>query len=88
MRQGAKTVVSNDTQGDSRGAKKEGGPSAWVTRGRVFTDEAVAELKRVYWPSRKETTSFTWVVLAVVGFVALYLGVIDYVISLAMRLVF
>ncbi|HEY2772430.1 MAG TPA: preprotein translocase subunit SecE, partial [Candidatus Binatia bacterium] len=52
------------------------------------SDEAVAELKRVYWPSRKETTAFTWVVLVVVAFVAIYLGTVDYLISMIMRLVF
>ncbi len=60
----------------------------YITQGRDFTNEAVAELKRVYWPSRKETLAFTWVVLFVVGFVAVYLGVVDYIISLAMKLVF
>ena len=79
--------MGNDTQNDSR-APKSGGPGEWITQGRTFADEAVTELKRVYWPSRKETTAFTWVVLVVVAFVSLYLGVVDYFISLGMRLVF
>jgi preprotein translocase subunit SecE len=86
-KRGTESAVSNETQNDSR-APKSGGPGAWFGQARTFTDEAMTELKRVYWPSRKETIAFTWVVLVVVAFVSLYLGVVDYVISLAMRLVF
>lgn len=87
--------MSNETQNETRVAKADPSQSAkgprpgdWVAQARVFTNEAIAELKRVYWPSRKETTAFTWVVLVVVAFVSLYLGVVDYLISLGMRLVF
>ena len=83
-KRGAETAVTNETQN----VPKSGGPGQWFQQGRVFFDEALTELKRVYWPSRKETIAFTWVVLVVVAFVSLYLGVVDYVISLAMRLVF
>ncbi len=83
MKKRGAEAVSNDTQN----APKETGPG-YVTQARTFADEAVSELKRVYWPSRKETTAFTWVVLVVVAFVSLYLGVVDYVISLLMRVVF
>ncbi len=86
-KRGAGNAVSNETQNESR-EPKSGGAGEWIAQARTFTDEAVAELKRVYWPSRKETTAFTWVVLVVVAFVSLYLGVVDYVISLGMRLVF
>ena len=79
--------MTNETQKDSS-APKSGGAGNWITQARVFTDEAVTELKRVYWPSWKETRAFTMVVLVVVAFVSLYLGVVDYVISLAMRTVF
>jgi preprotein translocase subunit SecE len=83
-KRGSESAVSNETQS----APKSGGPGEWVAQGRTFADEAVTELKRVYWPSRKETTAFTWVVLVVVAFVSLYLGVVDYLISLIMRVVF
>jgi len=63
-------------------------PKEYIGQGRTFVSEAVAELKRVAWPSREETLAFTWVVLAVVVFTALYLGVVDYIISLGMRFVF
>ena len=86
-KRGADSAVSNETQNEPRTPKSRG-PGEMVTQARNFADEAVAELKRVYWPSRKETTAFTWVVLVVVAFVSLYEGLIDYVISLIMRLVF
>ena len=79
-------MAANETQNEPRAPKA--GPGEWITQGRTFADEAVAELKRVYWPSRKETTAFTWVVLVVVAFVSLYLGAVDYVISLVMRAAF
>jgi len=79
--------VSSETQNESS-TPKTAGPGEWVEQGRTFANEAVAELKRVYWPTRKETTAFTWVVLIVVSFVSLYLGLVDYLISLGMRLVF
>lgn len=85
-KRGAESAVSNESQSESRAAKS--GDPGMITQARVFTDEALTELKRVYWPSRKETTAFTWVVLVVVAFVSLYLGVVDYLISLGMRLVF
>jgi len=86
-KRGTDTAVGGESQKDSS-APKSGGPGEWIAQGRTFADEAVTELKRVYWPSRKETTAFTWVVLIVVAFVSLYLGLVDYLISLGMRLVF
>jgi preprotein translocase subunit SecE len=50
--------------------------------------EVGAELRKVYWPPRQETLAFTGVVLFVVAFVAIYLGVIDYILSLLMGLLF
>jgi len=79
--------VSKEAQSETP-SPKTGGVVQLVNQGREFLDEAVAELRRVYWPTRKETMAFTWIVLIVVGFVSLYLGVVDYVISLGMRLVF
>lgn len=62
--------------------------SEYIGQGRAFVSEAYTELKRVHWPSRQETIAFTWVVIAVVAFTSLYLGVVDFIISLGMRFVF
>ncbi|MFP6626396.1 MAG: preprotein translocase subunit SecE [Deltaproteobacteria bacterium] len=60
----------------------------YVDQGRTFLGEVVVELKKVYWPPRKETVAFTGVVVIIVSFVAVYLGLVDYVLSLLLGLVF
>jgi preprotein translocase subunit SecE len=50
-----------------------------------FVEEAWAEMKRVHWPSRKETSAATLVVLILVLIVSLYLGLIDYLLGLGIR---
>jgi preprotein translocase subunit SecE len=52
-----------------------------VPRSVTFLQEVWAELKKVHWPSRRETYAATVVVLVVVGIVALYLGMVDFAIS-------
>ena len=52
-----------------------------VTRSREFLEECWAELKKVHWPSRKETQAATIVVIIGVTIVALYLGLVDFVVS-------
>ena len=52
-----------------------------VTRSREFLEECWSELKKVHWPSRKETQAATIVVILGVTIVALYLGVVDFVLS-------
>ncbi|UJF33669.1 preprotein translocase subunit SecE [Paenibacillus hexagrammi] len=52
-----------------------------------FTD-SWSELKKVKWPSRKEMTTYTLVVLGTVAFVAIYFFVIDLGITELLRLVF
>ncbi len=42
---------------------------------------AFAELKRVNWPSRKEATHLTWIVLAVLAVMSAYLGFMDFAFS-------
>jgi preprotein translocase subunit SecE len=59
-----------------------------IAQGRTFLSEVVAELRKVYWPPRNETVAFTAVVLVVVAFVSVYLGLVDYVLSLLMSFVF
>ncbi len=42
---------------------------------------AFAELKRVNWPSRKDATHLTWIVLAVLAVMSAYLGFMDFAFS-------
>jgi len=64
------------------------GVNEYIEQGRTFVSEVIAELKKVYWPPRSETFAFTAVVMVVVVFVAVYLGVVDWVLSLFMKFVF
>jgi preprotein translocase subunit SecE len=51
----------------------EPGRGAWE-----FTKEARQELRKVVWPTRKETTQMTLVVVAMVILVSLFLWVVDW----------
>ncbi len=46
-----------------------------------FLTDVKVEVKKVTWPSRKEAIGGTMVVLVVVFLVALYLGIIDTILS-------
>ena len=44
-----------------------------------YFKETKAELQKVIWPSRKEATNLTLIVLAVIATMSIAMGVIDYV---------
>ena len=52
-----------------------------VTRSVEFLQECWVELKKVHFPTRKETQAATLVVIIGVTIVALYLGLVDFVLS-------
>lgn len=45
---------------------------------RQFLEEAKAELKKVTWPTRKQTLASTAVVLVVVIVLSVFLGLVDF----------
>jgi preprotein translocase subunit SecE len=49
----------------------------WLLTAKQFFREVKVELKKVTWPSRKETIASTSVVLITVILVAFYLGIVD-----------
>jgi len=53
---------------------------------QYFQDSKV-ELKKVTWPSRKETLGLTWVVLMFVVIISFFLGVSDLGLSKLVKLV-
>jgi preprotein translocase subunit SecE len=63
---------------------------AWMTEpGRqfyVYAQEAVAETKKVVWPSRKETVQTTGMVLAFVLVMAIFLWIVDAVLVWGVKL--
>ncbi len=58
----------------------------WWDRFRQYLREVVYELRKVIWPSRKESIGSTSVVLVIVILCAVYLGIIDAVLSRLVRM--
>jgi preprotein translocase subunit SecE len=63
---------------------------AWTSepgkRFYVYTQEAIVETKKVVWPTRKETTQTTGVVVAFVIVMALFLWIVDAALGWAVEL--
>jgi preprotein translocase subunit SecE len=57
------------------------------TKSAQFLREVKVELKKVTWPSRKQTIGSTAVVIALVMLISLFLGVVDFGISGLIRIV-
>ena len=92
--QNRKSLKSKDDQKEGPGSAKkavtkkaakpaEKGPS-FYQRTRQFFREVRIELKKVTWPSRKETIASTSVVIVLVFLIAVYLGVLDMILSRAL----
>lgn len=79
----AKQSESRGAQGGAQG--KVGEIVSAGPRSIQFVKEAWQELQKVHWPTRKETYQATAVVLVVVGVSALFLGLVDFALSFAMR---
>ncbi len=56
-----------------------------VPRATNFLAEVWSELKKVHWPTRKETYAATIVVVVITVMVAVFLGVVDYAVSHLVR---
>jgi preprotein translocase subunit SecE len=52
-----------------------------------FFQESWQELKKVHWPSRKETYAATLVVIVVVILISVYLAMVDFVLTKAIQAV-
>ena len=65
-----------------------GWPARKVAEARAFLLEVRGELKKVTWPSRKEVSSTTLVVIATSIFFGFYLWGLDLVFSRALSLAF
>ena len=52
-----------------------------ITKAVQFLSEVKSEVKKVTWPSKKEALGGTAVVLLVVFFMALFLGLVDLLLS-------
>lgn len=52
-----------------------------------YIKESVAEMKKVTWPTKKETYNYTLLVFGISLAVALFLGALDYFFSWGLNLV-
>ncbi len=82
-----KTAKPKKTDTPKKAVKKTGEPRlAWIETVRQYLREVVYELRKVVWPSRKETLGSTAVVLVIVGLSSVFLGAVDFVLSRLVRL--
>jgi preprotein translocase subunit SecE len=58
-----------------------------VPRSVNFLQEVWAELKKVYWPTRKEVSAATLVVVTVVVVIAFFLGLVDFGLTRLVQLI-
>jgi preprotein translocase subunit SecE len=58
-----------------------------VRHATEFVQEAWQELKKVHWPSRKETYAATLVVIIVVVLISIYLALVDLALTKAIQAV-
>jgi preprotein translocase subunit SecE len=56
-----------------------------VRHATEFLEEAWQELKKVHWPSRKETYAATLVVIVLVVLISIYLAVVDLALTKAIQ---
>ena len=61
---------------------------SYIDKGFQFLREVKVELKKVTWPTRKQTLGSTVVVLILVMIISLFLGVVDLSLSSVIRVVF
>ena len=59
----------------------------YLEKGLQFLRESKAELKKVTWPSKKQTIGSTVVVIVLVMIISLFLGLVDMTLSSLMHIV-
>ena len=52
-----------------------------------YIKESIAEMKKVTWPSKKETRNYTILVIGISIGVALFLGLLDYIFTTGFQLI-
>ena len=57
------------------------------TVGRNFATDIIEELKKVTWPTRKETIRLTAIVIAISLIIGFYVGIIDVLLAKGLEIV-
>lgn len=84
---GGKNKPSGISRSVSPHKKKLPSTEGYVGRSLQFLREVRAELKKVTWPSRKQTTGSTVVVIILVMIISFFLGLVDLGLSGLIRMV-
>jgi preprotein translocase subunit SecE len=61
---------------------------AWTVQVREFSKEVKVELTKVSWPTRQELRASTTVVIVAVLLISIFVGAVDYVLQLGVRMLF
>jgi preprotein translocase subunit SecE len=56
-----------------------------VNRITTYIKESISELKKVTWPTKKETTNYTLLVIGISLGVAFFIGLVDYILALGIE---
>lgn len=59
-----------------------------MEKAKTYLRETIGELRKMTWPSRQEVVGSTVVVVIVSFIVAIFIGAVDRLLVLAMRLIF
>lgn len=59
-----------------------------VARTRLFVRQVIVELRRVVWPTRKQVTTYTGVVLVFVTVLSLIVAVFDFIFGKGILVIF
>ncbi len=80
---------SKGSKGNKRGKKRAQGQGLGdlIERFKVFLEESKVEMRKVAYPSQKQTLATCSSVLVLVIIVALYLGIVDIVLSKIIKLI-
>jgi preprotein translocase subunit SecE len=54
----------------------------------TYIQESIAELKKVTWPSKRQTTNYTLLVVGISLGVAIFIGLADFVLTLGVEKIF
>ena len=77
---GAKDITSSSKKGNSvkRSTSTHADKKNIFQQGIEYLQEVQSELKKVTWPTRKQTLGTTLVVIVLVAIVSIFLGMFDY----------
>ncbi|MDD5341210.1 MAG: preprotein translocase subunit SecE [Patescibacteria group bacterium] len=50
-----------------------------------YIRESIAELKKVTWPTRKQTVNYTLLIIGISLGLALFIGIVDYILTMGFQ---